>query len=29
MLHSPKPGQKVQRAVPWTSSWFAGTLRGR
>jgi cell wall-associated NlpC family hydrolase len=27
MLHSPKPGQRVQRAVPWTSSWFAGTLR--
>jgi len=27
MLHSPKPGQRVQRAVPWTSRWFAGTLR--
>ena len=29
MLHSPQPGEHVQRAVPWTSSWFAGTLRGR
>ena len=29
MLHSPRPGQRVQRAVPWTSHWFAGTLRGR
>jgi len=28
MLHSPRPGEHVQRAVPWTSSWFAGTLRG-
>lgn len=29
MVHSPRPGQRVQRAVPWTSHWFAGTLRGR
>ncbi len=29
MLHSPKPGEHVKRAVPWTSSWFAGTLRHR
>ena len=29
MLHSPKPGERVQRAVPWTNGWFAGTLRGR
>ena len=28
MLHSPKPGEHVQRAVPWTNSWYAGTLRG-
>jgi len=28
MLHSPQPGEHVQRAVPWTNSWFAGTLRG-
>jgi cell wall-associated NlpC family hydrolase len=28
MLHSPKPGEHVQRAVPWTNGWFAGTLRG-
>jgi cell wall-associated NlpC family hydrolase len=27
MLHSPRPGQRVQRARPWTNSWFAGTLR--
>ncbi|MGL5811001.1 MAG: C40 family peptidase [Nocardioides sp.] len=29
MLHSPYPGKRVQRAVPWTSSWYAGTLRRR
>ena len=29
MLHSPKPGEHVQVARPWTSHWFAGTLRGR
>lgn len=29
MLHSPRPGERVQRSVPWTNSWFAGTLRGR
>jgi cell wall-associated NlpC family hydrolase len=28
MLHSPHTGSRVQRATPWTSSWFAGTLRG-
>ena len=27
MLHSPGSGQRVQVAVPWTSSWFGGTLR--
>lgn len=27
MVHSPRSGERVQRAVPWTSSWFAGTLR--
>ncbi|MFC4785309.1 C40 family peptidase [Nocardioides sp. MAHUQ-72] len=29
MVHSPRPGQRVRREVPWTSHWFAGTLRGR
>lgn len=29
MVHSPGTGKRVQRAVPWTKSWFAGTLRGR
>lgn len=29
MVHSPSPGHRVQRAVPWTKSWFAGTLRRR
>jgi cell wall-associated NlpC family hydrolase len=27
MLHSPGSGQRVRVAAPWTSSWFAGTLR--
>lgn len=27
MLHSPSSGKRVQRAKPWTSHWFAGTLR--
>jgi cell wall-associated NlpC family hydrolase len=27
MLHSPGSGQRVRVAVPWTSSWFAGTVR--
>ena len=27
MLHSPGSGQRVRIAVPWTSAWFAGTLR--
>ena len=27
MVHSPGSGQSVQVAVPWTSSWFGGTLR--
>lgn len=27
MLHSSTPGRPVQIDVPWTSSWFAGTLR--
>jgi len=29
MLAAPKPGENVQVARPWTSHWFAGTLRGR
>lgn len=28
MLHSPEPGQRVRRDHPWTTHWFAGTLRG-
>ena len=27
MVHSPGSGQRVRVAVPWTSSWFGGTLR--
>lgn len=27
MVNSPRPGQGVQVSVPWTSSWFGGTLR--
>jgi cell wall-associated NlpC family hydrolase len=27
MVHSPSPGKRVQRARPWTTHWFAGTLR--
>lgn len=27
MLHSSSPGRPVQIDVPWTSSWFAGTMR--
>lgn len=27
MVHSPRPGERVQRSVPWTNSWFAGTFR--
>lgn len=27
MVDSPGSGQRVQVAVPWTSSWFGGTLR--
>ena len=27
MVHSPGSGQRVRVAVPWTSSWFAGTVR--
>ena len=27
MVHSPGSGQRVRVAVPWTSAWFAGTLR--
>ena len=29
MVHSPGAGQRVRVAVPWTSSWFGGTLRRR
>ncbi|MBV9832277.1 MAG: C40 family peptidase [Marmoricola sp.] len=28
LLHSPRPGQRVKKQRVWTSSWFAGTLRG-
>ena len=28
MLHSPRTGQNVSVAKAWTSSWYAGTLRG-
>jgi cell wall-associated NlpC family hydrolase len=27
MVHAPGSGKRVQVAVPWTSSWFGGTLR--
>lgn len=27
MLHAPHTGDHVRRARPWTSSWFAATLR--
>ena len=27
MVHSPRPGSRVHVAAPWTSAWFAGTLR--
>ncbi len=27
MLHASTPGRPVQIDVPWTSSWFAGTMR--
>jgi cell wall-associated NlpC family hydrolase len=27
MVHSPSSGKRVQRAHPWTRSWFAATLR--
>ncbi|WP_110181913.1 C40 family peptidase [Nocardioides solisilvae] len=27
MVHSSRPGTPVQVAAPWTSSWFAGTVR--
>ena len=27
MVHSPGSGKRVQRARPWTGSWFAATLR--
>lgn len=27
MLHSPSTGSRVSRTTPWTSSWYAGTLR--
>ena len=29
MLHAPKPGERVQRARPWTHHFWAGTLRHR
>jgi cell wall-associated NlpC family hydrolase len=27
MIHAPYGGKRVHRASPWTSRWFAGTLR--
>jgi cell wall-associated NlpC family hydrolase len=27
MVHAPGSGQRVKRATPWTSSWFAATVR--
>lgn len=27
MVHAPGSGQRVRVGTPWTSSWFAGTLR--
>jgi cell wall-associated NlpC family hydrolase len=27
MIHAPYGGKRVHRATPWTSQWFAGTLR--
>ncbi|WP_224766424.1 C40 family peptidase [Nocardioides campestrisoli] len=27
MVHASRPGTPVQTAAPWTSSWFAGTVR--
>lgn len=27
MVHSPRPGERVRRDRPWTTHWFAGTLR--
>jgi cell wall-associated NlpC family hydrolase len=29
MVHAPSPGSRVRTSVPWTSRWFAGTLRHR
>jgi cell wall-associated NlpC family hydrolase len=29
MVHAPSPGSRVRTSVPWTSRWFAGTLRRR
>jgi cell wall-associated NlpC family hydrolase len=29
MVHAPSPGQRVRTSVPWTTRWFAGTLRRR
>ena len=28
MVHSPGSGQRVKRAHPWTSRWFAASMRG-
>jgi cell wall-associated NlpC family hydrolase len=27
MMHAPSTGERVHRATPWTSQWYAGTLR--
>jgi cell wall-associated NlpC family hydrolase len=28
MVHAPRPGERVKRATPWTSRWFAASVRG-
>jgi cell wall-associated NlpC family hydrolase len=27
MIHAPSSGERVHRATPWTTKWYAGTLR--
>lgn len=29
MVHSPKPGTRVHKTVPWTNAWYPGTYRRR
>jgi cell wall-associated NlpC family hydrolase len=28
IIHAPRSGERVKYARPWTTSWYAGTLRG-